>query len=165
MYILTLLALLPWWLLPTRKTSLERGSIIRNFLSLQVVARREPVLRIENKFFFFPFSFDVDLPLQWHGVNCIWVTLNCIDRLAFGYVPYENTVIETSTKQNIFGGGMPLEECNSSSAMHHQDYELLWHSQLMNFNWCLCDEKKKGTDWCQGYSIHLACMPLSLIVL
>ena len=58
MYILTLLALLPWWLLPTRKTSLERGSIIRNFLSLQVVARREPVLRIENSksYFLFPLT-------------------------------------------------------------------------------------------------------------
>ena len=64
-YILTLLALLPWWLFPTRKTSLERGSIIRNFLSLQVVARREPVLK-ENHVFSSYFG-------CWHWFT-YWVT-------------------------------------------------------------------------------------------
>ena len=116
-YILTLLALLPWWLFPTRKTSLERGSIIRNFLSLQVVARREPVLKEIYMYFRLILDACIDLPIEWHGVDCIWVTLNCIDRLAFGYIPDENPMIESSTEQNIFGCWMPFEECNSSSAM------------------------------------------------
>ena len=109
----------------------------------------------------------IDLPIEWHGVDCIWVTLNCIDRLAFGYIPDKNPMIESSTEQNIFGCWMPFEECNSSSAMCK-----LWiimmalptNSWISIDAWCLAWLRKK-TDWCQGYSIHLALLHASRLLL
>ena len=74
----------------------------------------------------------ISLPIEWHGVDGIWMTLNCIDRLAFGDIPDQNPMIKSSTEENIFRCWMPFEECNSSSAIC-ASYELVlwwWHSPL-----------------------------------
>ena len=41
----TLLAFVPWWLSPFRKHSVDLGSITLNFLSLLVVANKDPFLK------------------------------------------------------------------------------------------------------------------------
>ena len=38
------------------------------------------------------------------------MTFDCIDSLAFGDIPYENSVVETRTQQNIFRSWMPFQD-------------------------------------------------------